>query len=208
MKSYDHALRTGNGLDLRTKDGNKFLQVERVMGGICPAGEGTPFYACLFGSVPGTNTAGKKPLVFIGEAQSELPEPFFEQLAELSRNFLCPHWHHSQENAAAVDSLEQLFSVFAKTRDLAIRFYPAPALNWPVGLTLMQEWAAGGALRIPPEATLAAQLGRMTKEDFQNARRPAFWAVDALRPIMAMAVWSARPQHSYTESARVPFFFG
>jgi hypothetical protein len=211
MKKFDHAIRVGDQIDLRSKEGESSLTTERVFGGICPASNGSPFYGCCFGQVTHGNKAGKKKLVFLGEVENELPEPFFTELVELSRNFFCWHWlyNSSDGDEGAVEGLIQLFGNYARTRDITqIKLAPGLMLDWNTGILTIQQWAADDALDIPPGTVLSAQLGKMTKADRHVSRRNFFYGPDALRALMGRAAQNRSFRSGNYAASELPFYYG
>ena len=203
--NFDCAMRVGGQLELRRQKDNLFLRVAGVLGGICPAsGDGSPFYAVCFGQLPDANKSGRKKLIFLGEAEGELPDTFFDRLVELSRKFFSWHWCFNTSDAddIAVESLRRLLANHMTQRDIVqIKLIPALTMNWGTGVSVIQQWVADEALEIRPGTILAAQLGRMTKADRQVSRRIVFYAPDALRVILGHAASGHRHNCSgdYTE---------
>ena len=209
MDKFDKAIRVGDQIELRSKENDSFLKTERVFGGICPASEGSPFYACCFCQLPDRTKSGKKKLVFLGEVENELPEPFFEQLIELSRRFFSWHWYYNTSDAddTAMEGFYSLLRNFTRTHDITqITLVPALTLDWNVGILTLQQWSADKALEIHPGTVLASQLGKMTVADRQSARRKFFYAPDALRALMGLAAQD-RYRRNYT-SQTVDYYFG
>ena len=209
MDKFDQAIRVGDRIELRSKENSAFLEIERVFGGICPASEGSPFYACCLCQVPHANKAGKKKLIFLGEIENELPEPFFDQLVELSRRFFSWHWYYNTSDVDdnAIESLYPLLRNYTRARDITqITLAPALTLNWNTGILTIQQWVSDEALEIAPGTTLAAQLGKMTVADRQALRRKVFYAPDALRALMGHA--GQNPDRRNYASETVDFYYG
>jgi hypothetical protein len=208
MDKFDQAIRVGDQIELRSKENSVFLEAERVFGGICPASEGSPFYACCFCQIPHSNKAAKKKLVFLEEIENELPESFFDQLVELSRRFFSWHWYFNTTDADdAMESLYPLLRNYARARDITqIALMPALTLDWNTGILTIQQWSADDALEIHPGTVLASQLGKMTAADRQPSRRKFFYAPDALRALIGLAAQN-RYRQSYA-SETVDFYFG
>ncbi len=209
MDKFDQAIRVGDQIELRSKENSVFLKTERVFGGICPASEGSPFYACCFCQIPHSNKAAKKKLVILEEIENELPEPFFAQLVELSRRFFSWYWYFNTSDADehAMESMYSLLRNYTRTRDITqITLMPALTLDWNTGILIIQQWSADKALEIKPKTALASQLGKMTIADRQAARRKFFYAPDALRALMGLAAQN-RYRQSYA-SETVDFYFG
>jgi hypothetical protein len=209
MDKFDQAIRVGDQIELRSKENDSFLKTERVFGGICPASEGSPFYACCFCQLPHRTKSGKKKMVFLGEVENELPEPFFEQLIELSRRFFSWHWYYNTSDADdnAMESMYSLLRNYTRTRDITqITLLPALTLDWNTGILTIQQWHADNALEIKPKTVLASQLGKMTVGDRKAARRKFFYAPDALRALMGLAAQN-RYRRNYT-SQTVDYYFG
>jgi hypothetical protein len=208
MDKFDQAIRVGDQIELRSKENSVFLEAERVFGGICPASEGSPFYACCFCQIPHSNKAAKKKLVFLEEIENELPGSFFDQLVELSRRFFSWHWYFNTTDADdAMESLYPLLRNYTRARDITqIALMPALTLDWNTGILTIQQWSADDALEIHPGTVLASQLGKMTAADRQPSRRKFFYAPDALRALMGLAAQN-RYRQSYA-SETVDFYFG
>jgi len=209
MEKFDKAIRVGDQIELRSKENNAFLATERVFGGICPASEGSPFYACSFCQLPHRNKAGKKKLVFLGEVENELPEPFFDQLIELARRFFCWRWYYNTSDAddTAMEGFYSLLRNFTRTHDITqITLVPALTLDWNVGILTIQQWYADDALEIKPKTVLASQLGKMTVADRQSARRKFFYAPDALRALMGLAAQNRHRRNFASQT--VDYYFG
>jgi hypothetical protein len=208
MDKFDQAIRVGDQIELRSKENSVFLEAERVFGGICPASEGSPFYACCFCQIPHSNKAAKKKLVFLEEIENELPESFFDQLVELSRRFFSWHWYFNTTDADdAMESLYPLLRNYTRARDITqIALMPALTLDWNTGILTIQQWSADDALEIHPGTVLASQLGKMTAADRKTSRRKFFYAPDALRALMGLAAQN-RYRQSYA-SETVDFYFG
>ncbi|MFC1882174.1 hypothetical protein ACFL2S_11840 [Thermodesulfobacteriota bacterium] len=209
MDKFDQAIRVGDQVELRSKENSAFLETERVFGGICPASEGSPFYACCLCQIPHANKAGKKKLIFLGEVENELPEPFFDQLVELSRSFFSWHWYYNSSDADdnAIDSLYPLLRNYTRARDITqITLAPALTLNWNTGILTIQQWVSDEALEIAPGTVLAAQLGKMTVADRQASRRKVFYAPDALRALMGHASQNLYRRNYASET--VDYYFG
>ena len=209
MDNFDLAIRVGDQIEFRSKESDAFLRAERVFGGICPASEGSPFYACCLCQVPHANNAGKKKLIFLGEIENELPEPFFDQLVELSRRFFSWHWYYNTSDVDdnAIESLYPLLRNYTRARDITqIALMPALTLDWNTGILTIQQWSADGALEIHPGTVLASQLGKMTAADRQTSRRKFFYAPDALRALMGLAAQNRYRQNYASEI--VDFYFG
>ena len=134
MDKFDQAIRVGDQIELRSKENSVFLEAERVFGGICPASEGSPFYACCFCQIPHSNKAAKKKLVFLEEIENELPESFFDQLVELSRRFFSWHWYFNTTDADdAMESLYPLLRNYTRARDIT-QIALMPALTLDIGI--------------------------------------------------------------------------
>lgn len=188
---FDCAMRVGDQLELRRQEDNSFLCVAGVLGGICPAsGDGSPFYAVCFGQLPDANKLGRRKLIFLGEAEGELPDLFFDRLVRLSRKFFSWRWYFNTSDAdnIAVESLRRLLKNYAAQRDIVqIRLAPALTMDWNTGVSVIQQWVADEALEIRPGTVLAAKLGKMTNADRQVSRRNVFNAPDALRALLGHA---------------------
>ena len=209
MDKFDKAIRVGDQIEFRSKESDAFLKAERVFGGICPASEGSPFYGCCFCQIPHNNKVGKKKLVFLGEVENELPEPFFDQFVELSRSFFSWHWYYNSSDADdnAIDSLYPLLRNYTRARDITqITLAPALTLNWNTGILTIQQWVSDEALEIAPGTVLAAQLGKMTVADRQASRRKVFYAPDALRALMGHASQNLYRRNYASET--VDYYFG
>lgn len=186
MGEYEQALRVGDKIELQSKDG--ILQTERVIGGIVPASDISPYYACAFGQMPHANKSGKKPMLFLGEAEHEMPEPFLDQLAALARKYFSWTWYYnvSDSDDTAIESLYHLLNEYRSKFDITqIKLREARVLNWAAGVSLIQQWAADEALEITSGTILSGQLGRMGKTDRMLSRRHVFYAVDALRAVIS-----------------------
>jgi hypothetical protein len=209
MDNFDQAIRVGDEIELRTKGNDAFLKVERVFGGICPSSEGSPLYACCFGQIPHNNKTGKKKLVYLGEIENELPEPFFDQLVELSRCFFSWRWYYNTSDAddSAIESMYPLLRNYLRARDIdQITLVQALTMDWNTGIMTIQQWVADNALDTQAGSILASQLGQMTKEDRHPSRRHIFYAVDALRALMGVASEN-RYWRNYV-SEEISFYYG
>lgn len=182
MKEVRHCLREGSKLVVYFEKENGRLFCEKILGGLSwPTPTSTGYY-CIFGELPGTKPRYKR-LVFLAEAEAELPNDLYENLCEHAKKLLC--WNFFADLSEPNRDFYQSFRRYVERKDLSRIRVQQSYLTWYPALLAVQEWAKDDALDIDKGSILAGQLGKMEKADQGESGKGAFYAVSALGHIVS-----------------------
>ena len=182
MKEVKHCLREGSKIAVyfeKKEDGRLFC--EKILGGLSwPTPNSTGYY-CIFGELPGTKPRYKR-LVFLAEAEADLPNELYESLCKDAKKLLC--WNFFTDLSEPSRDFYQIFRRYVERQDLSRIKLQQAFLSYHPGLCAIQEWAKDDALVIDKHTVLGSQLSKMTKLDQAESEKEKFYAASALSHIM------------------------
>jgi hypothetical protein len=156
-----------------------------IRGGMVWPTLNAPAYFCIFAQQTELNVKGRLPLVLLAEGENTLPHTFFRDLIAKGKEYCCRHFYvdFTKENR----ELTVLFNDICRyNRVKYIELIRAPyTKNFSFGLGLAQEWAADGALEVPDGTILRGQMSEISAEHLDASVEERFYAINALRYIIA-----------------------
>ena len=191
MKTFS-ATRQGTYIQVTIKEDKKSdtcFHCRDIRGALVWPSAHAPGYYCIFSQKEDVNPEGRSPLVLLTETEEKLPQNLFQRLAKDARRYACGQWYidFAQKNQEFV----QLFYNFCQFQRVPkIKLIKAPlAENFSLGVALVKEWS--NALEIPQGTILRNQLKDMEMSDVDDKPEEKFYAVNALRFIIADLPWQA-----------------
>lgn len=160
-----------------------------IRGALVWATSHSPNYYCVFAQKDEVNPQGKSPLLLLSEGEAELPRDLFQKLVKDARRYACGQFYvgFDRKNWEFVN----LFRDFCQYQRIPnIELTKAPLIeNFNLGVALIKEWAK--ALEVPESSILRNQLKDMEMSDVDDKPEERFYAVNALRFIVASLPWQA-----------------
>jgi hypothetical protein len=182
---------TGGILIEITKEDGK-IEKEHLRGVRCGLSWPTsisPAYLCLIGQKVASIPTGKYPLRVIKEGEAQTPGELFQKMFNEMGAFYASEiyteipFNTTEKNMNWVLAFDRC----RKERNLqSVRLHRAPYFqDFTHGTLLIKEWLQEGALYIPKETAIHEQLRTIEKEDLQTNPEGRFYAVNALRYVVA-----------------------
>jgi len=145
----------------------------------------SPGYYCIFAQRNDPTPQGKLPLQLLGEASLELPKQIFQKLMQDAKRLGCYEFYNDYQ-----DGNEELIRAFYEysryQQNSNIKFTKAPfSKSFHIGILLIKEWAKNNTLNIPNNTILRDQLKNIDTADLSDKPEEKFFAVNALRFIVA-----------------------
>lgn len=145
----------------------------------------SPGYYCIFGQRDDVTPQGKLPLQFLGEASLELPKQIYQKVMQDAKRFVCYEFYNDYQDGN--DELIRAFYEYCRyQRNANVKFTKAPfSKSFHIGILLIKEWIKKNALNIPNDTILREQLKNIDTADLTEKPEEKFFAVNALRFIVA-----------------------
>jgi hypothetical protein len=153
-----------------------------------------PGYWLIMGQRDEQNAFGKYPLVFFGEGESKDLDKLFHSMTDSAVRLRCEDVYVdlSEEN----DCYRGAFSRYCDEGNIKRVFMvSAPYVdNFDYGTGLIREYVKDEALEIERDSIIARQLGQIPESVLEENQIPRYFAVHALRFVLASFVkYSWRP---------------
>jgi hypothetical protein len=145
----------------------------------------SPAYFCIFAQQNDLNLHGKLPLVLLSEGEDILPHKFFRDMIAKAKQYWCRHFYVDLQKENR-EPMTVFNNICRYGRVTYVELKRAPLVkNFGFGLGLAREWAADDALEVPEGTTLRAQLSEISSENLDSGVEERFYAINALRYIIA-----------------------
>ncbi len=186
------ATRQGTYIQATIKDDKKAdvcFFCRDIRGALTWATSRSPNYYCIFAQKNEVNPQGKSPLLLLAEGEAGLPRDLFQRLAKDARRYACGQFYVDFDRKN--QELVNLFYDYCQYQRIPnIELTKAPLIeNFSLGVALIREWS--NALEIPQGTILRNQLKDMEMSDVDDKPEERFYAVNALRFIVASLPWQA-----------------
>ncbi|MFC1895987.1 hypothetical protein ACFL0Q_04940 [Thermodesulfobacteriota bacterium] len=160
------------------------LAYRAIRAGLAWPYKNAPGYFLLLGQETHKNARGHYPLLFLLEAQYDALHGLLEALSDACAMVVCDEVF--TDMAGNRECFEDAFHDHHRQEGTSLYLRQAPWVeNFEYGLSLVERHIAHRSLYIPQDSTLARQLGEIPRGDPGEDPEAQFYAVNALRYVVA-----------------------